>query len=181
MAGNLVVSVRSDLHDAVVRLQAKNTLAIEASAVRALNRAAVSTRAAASQEIRKVYNLKAAVIKRQIRISRASKARLFAELVATGRRIPLYDFAARQTRAGVTARVLRQRQLFRHTFIATMPTGHVGVFVRQGPKRLPIRELKGISIPKAMVQKKIMDVLKRTALERFKIEFERDLKFRGGL
>jgi len=36
-----------------------------------------------------------------------------------------------------------KRTLVRSAFIATMSSGHTGVFTRRGPERLPIRELLG--------------------------------------
>jgi hypothetical protein len=54
----------------------------------------------------------------------------------------------RQTRHGVSYRISRTvgRKRIEHGFIATMPSGHRGVFVRGGPSRLPIREARGPSI-----------------------------------
>jgi len=67
------------------------------------------------------------------------------ELVWTLRAQPkpmrVYDFAARQTKAGVSAEINRgKRVLIRSAFIATMKSGHTGVFYRLGKARLPIDE-----------------------------------------
>lgn len=58
----------------------------------------------------------------------------------------------RQTKRGVTYRVSRSagRKTIEHGFIATMPSGHRGVFARGGPSRLPIREARGPSIWKVI-------------------------------
>ncbi len=54
---------------------------------------------------------------------------------------PAIQFAARQTKAGVSFGVnTGKRSFIKSAFIATMRSGHVGVFYRQGTKRLPIDE-----------------------------------------
>lgn len=54
--------------------------------------------------------------------------------------IPLHKLGARQTAKGVRVNL---RGSYRHAFIAGMQSGHVGVMLRQGKDRLPIRELFG--------------------------------------
>jgi len=58
----------------------------------------------------------------------------------------------KQTKRGVSYRLSRTagRKRIEHGFIATMPSGHRGVFVRGGPSRLPIREVRGPSIWKVI-------------------------------
>ncbi len=57
--------------------------------------------------------------------------------------IPLGDYPRTQTKKGVTVAVNKgeKRALIKSAFLATMKSGHTGVFVREGKKRLPIREL----------------------------------------
>lgn len=54
--------------------------------------------------------------------------------------ISLVKLGARQGSAGVR---VKGRPLLKGAFIAGMKSGHVGVFHRLGPKRLPIHELYG--------------------------------------
>lgn len=64
------------------------------------------------------------------------------KLEVTDRPTPLIAFPARQTRKGVVVTVNRGApKLVAGAFIATMRTGHRGVFVRLGAARLPIKEL----------------------------------------
>jgi len=58
----------------------------------------------------------------------------------------------KQTKHGVSYRLSRTagRKRIEHGFIATMPSGHRGVFARGGPSRLPIREARGPSIWKVI-------------------------------
>lgn len=54
--------------------------------------------------------------------------------------IPLARLGARQTSTGVS---VRNRGSYRSAFLAEMASGHRGVMIREGAKRLPIRELFG--------------------------------------
>lgn len=61
-----------------------------------------------------------------------------------GAPVPLVAYPARQTRKGVSVEVNRgKRTLLKGSFIATMASGHKGVFRRTGKARLPIHELLG--------------------------------------
>lgn len=67
-------------------------------------------------------------------------------LVVSRQPIPLADYPRGQTKTGVTVGVNKgKRSLIKGAFLATMKSGHQGVFVREshgkGSKRLPIREL----------------------------------------
>lgn len=194
MPGELIrVSVRQEIKAAVLRLEAKSRGLIDASTVRALNRTATTVRKEAAKQIRERYNIKAKAIKRQLHIIRATRQRLVAEIRASGKRIPLIEFVVgRRTpgarrRGGVKARITKKVVAYRHAFIAQMPNAHIGVFERSGKfgrrgkaKLEKIRQLVGISIPKAMTEKSVNAALARIAAERFKVEFERDLRFRSG-
>lgn len=191
MAGGLDISVRSDLRATVVRLEAKaGSKQVGLAAMRALNRAAITVRKEASIQIRERYNLKARVIKAQMRIVKATSKRLVAEIVASGKRIDLIEFVVGRKqpgrrRGGVKARVTRQAVSYPHAFIAKMPSGYVGVFQRtgsfgrRGKSYLErIKKLVGISVPKAMAEKEVNKALAQVASRRFRTEFERELRFR---
>lgn len=56
--------------------------------------------------------------------------------------IPLVDFPHRQTAQGVSVAInANSRKLIKSAFVATMKSGHEGVFRRRGAARLPIDEL----------------------------------------
>lgn len=136
---------------------------------RALNRAiaAVQTRAVRAiaddlgvvqREVRKTMSVRKAV---------ASQALQEASITSTGKRIPLLAFRARGPEpsrgkgAGVTYRLPTGRGRAPHAFLATMKTGHRGVFQRKaGATRLPIVELRGPSVPR--VFKKHLDATLET-------------------
>lgn len=72
--------------------------------------------------------------------TRAANDWVSAMLRVTGRRIPLKDFRARQTRKGVSYAILRgQRKTLVAGFLQTMSSGHEAVFQRSGPPRISHR------------------------------------------
>jgi hypothetical protein len=62
----------------------------------------------------------------------------------SGEPVPLVAYPHRQTKQGVTVEVNRgKRTLVKGSFVATMQSGHEGIFRRRGKARLPIEELRG--------------------------------------
>lgn len=58
--------------------------------------------------------------------------------------VPLIAYPHRQTKKGISVEVNRgKRTLIKGAFLATMKSGHRGIFIRRGEARLPIRELLG--------------------------------------
>ena len=148
----------------------------------ALNKVADQVKTAASREVRAAgYNLKAATIKAAIKVRRASPGNLKSVVVANGKPVPLLQYAARQTGKGVTVNVLKGRKLIAGAFIATMPSGHKGVYVREnGGKhvkvvragkpswhQLPIRELFGPSIPDGLANAAVQAALQQLITDKF--------------
>lgn len=130
---------------------------------RAINRTVQRAKTRAIRGLAKGANVKQKWIRRAVRTYRASWEHLQGRVQIRSRRIPLIEFGARQTARGVTVRLpgwaeqifagkaagpgavagRRGRSLLEHAFIALMPRGHRGVFMRQTKKRLPIVELFG--------------------------------------
>lgn len=159
--------------------------------VRALNKTADQARTAASQEVRAAgYNIKASAIKSSFSITKASKGRLVVVLKATGRPIGLINYGARQTKSGVSVQVKAGRTILRHAFIATMPSGHRGVFERIGNthKRivrngkalrtaLPIKELFGPSIPQSLANAAVEAAIMAKIRQKFPESLRHELAF----
>lgn len=163
----------------------------EKATVRAINKTAEQVKVQASREIRDAgYNLKIAKIKKAITLRRASKTELVAVLRATGKPVGLINYSARQTKAGVSVQVKNGRKLISGAFIATMPNGHKGVFVRKGHGHrkvvkggkttwsgLPIDELFGPSIPSAFMNKVVQDALRSAVREKFPRLLKHELQY----
>jgi len=169
----------------VRRLMEKANTIIEDAHVSALNKSAVSVRAEATRLIRRRYpGFKAGEIKKTMVIVRATRSHPVAKIRVRGRRTPLIAFGAKQTRTGVSVRITT-RKIVRGAFIATMKSGHRGVFWRSGefgrrgkPKLERIEQLTSLSVPQTIEQEVVLDGLRKFALERYRIELAREIKFR---
>ncbi len=138
------VYARWDLGD-VRRLDKLVRAATKAAARKAGSTAMRDMRSEATKRVRARKRLRAATVRRAITPFREG-----AELDAmvwgvrvSGATVRLIDYpGVRQGKRGVTAQVNPgKRTLLRGAFIATMASGHKGVFRRRGPGRLPIDEV----------------------------------------
>jgi Prophage minor tail protein Z (GPZ) len=198
------INVRSDISGALRKFQLIEDDAKRAIP-RALNKTMTTARAQAARQIVDVgYGLKISGIRKSISIERASVGRLRAAIRATGRPIPLIYYGARETSKGVSVDVLHGRKVIPHAFIATMPSGHEGVFIRVGaaaqthaalagagittgkPVRsprssgkhgLPIRELFGPSIPAAFSNRAVREALVAAVRDRFPVVLSQELRY----
>lgn len=188
------VSVKTDIDRALRKLHLTKDESRKAIA-RALSKTATTARAEAARDIRDAgYGLKIGDIKDAISIRRATAYDLKALVRATGRPIPLIQYGARQTKKGVTVNVKNGRKRIAHAFIATMPNGHKGVFVRKGDQHrrvmrngrvvstgLPIRELYGPSIPSAFANEVVQRAIASAIRERFPTVLKQELAYLGTL
>lgn len=181
MAG-FEVNLRTNAHSVAMEFSLAGR-EMEPALVRALNKTTDQGKVQTSRAIRDVggYNLKASVIKAGIKVRRASQGQLKAAIVSSGRPVPLIKYSARQTAKGVTVLVQKGRKLIAGAFIATMPTGHQGVYVREANARhkrvghgskaswhaLPIRELFGPSVPDGMANPDVRDAVLAFMNEKF--------------
>lgn len=160
---------------------------VNRAAAVALNRTAITARKEADQEVRKRLNLKSGTVKDALRIDKARK-RLVVEIVASGKPIALRDYGANRTKKGVTFKVARSqpRRLYKRQGRAGFKVDKFGghVFVRVGPNPpgradAPIKKVYGPSIPQYFVTRFVRERMTRIAMQRFPIEFARELKFRA--
>lgn len=103
-------------------------------------------RSEASKRIRARKAIKPRYITRAITLRRTGGdvADMTWAVNVSGEAVPLVAYPARQTKKGVSVEVNRgKRTLVKGSFIATMKSGHKGVFRRTGKARLPIHELRG--------------------------------------
>ena len=177
---------------------------LDAAISRALNKTARTARAQSSKLIRAAgYGLPANELKKSIDIRPSTTSSLVAQITGTGRPIPLIKYGARAVKTrggGVTVNVLHGRKQIRAAFIATMPSGHRGVFVRVGSAAhnalratgkiklvkharssykhgLPIEELFGPSIPSALINEKVSEAMTRVITDRFPVVLRHELNF----
>jgi hypothetical protein len=126
--------------------------------MRALNRTMENGQTVAVRETAQDLGLRQDDVRDAFTIERATPVNLRARLIARGARIPLIKFGAtgpepsRGKGGGVSYRLPGSRGRHPRAFIATMRSGHRGVFVRLRRSRLPIAELFGPSIPRAFTK-----------------------------
>lgn len=108
---------------------------------RAINRTASRARTKIVRAVAAGSGLMQKDIRRATRLRRATYTRWIATLRIFRKRVPLISQGARQIASGVSYRGPEGRSVAAQAFIATMPSGHTGVFRREGSSRLPIREL----------------------------------------
>lgn len=125
---------------------------------RALNRAGASAKTVMVREVAKDLGTKAGDIRDRIGIMEALAHRLQVTLTASSKRIPLIDFRARGPEPsrgkgrGVSARLPGGVGRYPHAFIATLKSGHRGVFQRTSKSRLPITQLHGPSVARSFTK-----------------------------
>lgn len=120
------------LHQNTITKAVRATQSAGSSALRAM-------RAEASRRIRERKGIKAGYIDTALTmVYPSSTTDLFTwRLVAKAKPLPLIAFGARQTKSGVSVEVTKgKRSIVRHSFIATMQSGHKGVFMRRGNKQI---------------------------------------------
>lgn len=120
---------------------------------RSLNRAGLAGQTAMVRLVTADTGIAAKNVKREIVLDRANRTKPRFVLTIKGSRIPLIAFQARGPEPsrgrghGVSYRLPTGRGRVPNAFIATMPSGHRGVFKRTAQTRTPITELKGPSLP----------------------------------
>lgn len=145
------------------------------AAISALNRTAQQVKTAANRKIREKYSFQARVVAQSLKVARSQFARLEVSVISEGKRIRVIDASARQTPRGVTVLIGKQRKLITSAFIATMKSGHVGVFSRRTKKRLPIDEIYTIAIAEAFGSEAVTATMRLKAEEVFIPRFEHEL------
>ena len=100
----------------------------------ALDDIARQARTRAKREIRQLYRLSDAQARSQLSVGRASRDTLQSWVGASGKRLPAYMFSKGQAALGAQVNITGNTKVIDHTFIATMPSGHIGIFERTGVK-----------------------------------------------
>jgi hypothetical protein len=90
--------------------------------------------------------------------------------------IPLVRFQPKQDSTGTSVLIKKTRgsQHVRHAFMARMKTGHVGVFLRRGSKRTPVKQLYSSSITDIASNR--MELVQQTAVKQFAAAVTVELK-----
>ncbi|MDY7537668.1 phage tail protein [Undibacterium sp. RTI2.1] len=185
------IDVKSNIDSVLRDMQRVEADVRQKATVRALNKVIAQVKTDVSRQIRDAgYNLKVSDIKKGLATFNATSGNLTARCVASGRPIPLIRYSARETSKGVSVSVLNGRKVISGAFIATMPSGHKGVYTRTGNAHkkivkngrttwsgLPIKELFGPSIPDGMANKAVQDSLQRLVDDKFPSILAQQIKY----
>lgn len=141
-------------------------------------------RAEASKRIKARKRIKGRYITRAMSLRRPKGGNLDRWVWAVeldGDPVPLVAYPHRQTRKGVSVEVNRgKRTLVAGSFVATMKSGHKGVFRRQGKERLPIEELRGSRPVDALLHKGEADAVAERGGRSLTVTFARLLPLEIG-
>jgi hypothetical protein len=151
--------------------------------LRAINRALSSARTVMVREIAGDTRLKSGDVRAALPLQEATGNRPVGRLAASLKRIPLIKFGARGPEPsrgkgrGVSYALGRSRGRVESAFVATMKSGHRGVFARAGKKRLPVHELHGPSLGHVFRKHRSKGIAR--AQEVFEKTFDHEMKFRA--
>jgi hypothetical protein len=137
---------------------------MRAAIVAATNKVARMASTAASKAVRQDYAVKAGELRGAVRVFPAKNRRGFrieSTIQVKGGRLPLIRFGARQTKQGVSFKVMKTgpRKVIKGAFINPGPSGEMAVFKRTTKDRLPITRKYGPSIPEMFIRRGAMKVI----------------------
>jgi hypothetical protein len=152
---------------------------------RALNRTTDLGKTEMSRQIRAEFNISATKVREKLFVRKATFSQgrfgLSATLesrTANGRRaINIINFGARQTKAGLTAKIKKSGGR-----VLVSSKGFIGnkgrtAFMRVGKERLPIKSLQTIDVPQMFNTRRINTKVRAYMLKRFPEVFQREAAF----
>lgn len=157
-----MIAVRVEIDDTALHaiLDAIVPPAIDDVAAAALNDAITEAKDKTTEILVPMMGLPANLIEQACEVRRAERSSLAAQLIVSGKAIKMIVFEPTWTReGGVVLQIAGKQEEYHHAFIRTVRHGHVGVFERRGPNRLPIRELYGPSVPGMMARTDVLPVV----------------------
>jgi len=170
------------------QIAALETGKLKGALKRALRKAGATAlrdmRSEASKRIRARKRIKVSYIRRALTLARPSGGDISDmswALNVSGEPVPLTAYPFRQTKKGVSVEVNRgKRTLVKGAFVATMASGHKGVFKRRGKARLPIKELTGSRPVDALLHEGEADGVAARGGASFEATFQRVLPLEIG-
>lgn len=99
-------------------------------AARAANKLSDQAQTAGFRKVNELYDVGPRKMEKYASARIATPSTPSSAIIVKGKGFPLSAFRPRQTSQGVSVSIKGRRALIRHAFIATMPSGHTGVFAR---------------------------------------------------
>lgn len=176
------ITVDMDAHALLHLLKVLPKEVIPVATARALNKTATSAKSVAVKTMAQQIGIAQKAIRPFVQLQKAHRMCLDAILfVAKDKRLPLIqmDPRAQQNRTGITYRGSGgARRSIPHAFMATMPSGHRGIYARKpGAARLPIRELLGPSLYYVFKQPAVQTAIEKVVKERWSVVCEQEIRY----
>lgn len=124
-------------------------------------------------------------IRRSIRFQRANVNNPIGRVHVRGTQIPVIELGAKPKTLVKRRRDIpgirwgKSQRLIPSSFIARMPSGHIGVFTRMTADRLPIAEAHGPSAALVFSRRKVQEAVHRTIREAYPVELRRAARVVG--
>lgn len=136
-AFNLDITDNNEVDNIIAAFEATK-IQVETALMRALNKTALWLKSQSVKEISKEKALKQKLIRERLHVIKSNRKQLVARVIASLHGVKAHQIGnMRQTKTGAKA----GKRHFKGAFVATMPTGHTGIYKRKGRKKLPIREV----------------------------------------
>lgn len=188
---NILITV--DAKNATLFFAEIGQMACKRAAVRALNRTLITSRNHAAKLLQEDRALNLSAIKRQMSIERATTQRLNAKIIVKGGPISIRNFASlrfetikgkRTGITGVTYKIRKgdRRKLLRRGNRKAFTNPRLGrgvtVFVRQGPKRLPIQAWPPVpGLPHSLLKDRVEQSIRSVAVTTFQRRYEQEVRY----
>ncbi|GMB00433.1 phage tail protein [Pelosinus sp. IPA-1] len=141
----------------------------------ALNRTITGVRTDLVRSVRDNYDVKASDVRNAMQLKKSNPSTLTASIGASGAPLPLINFRVKpaqpgKQKPGSTLRVSVKKsggKPIKGAFVAKLQGGRVGVAIRVGKARLPLKELHGPSVPQMLGEANLATNVMSSAQERF--------------
>lgn len=184
------ISVTSNIRDVLAAMDRYQRDVIEKAVPEALDKMADQAKTNTARNIKKVYKLKVTAVKECLTVAYTKPGGFTSSVIAKGKPVALLKYGAKQALKGVSVELNNGRKTIAGAFIATMPNGHKGVFVRDvrgkhvkvlrngkaSWTQLPIKELFGPSVPSSMANAAVQDELQRFIKAKFPAILRQQIK-----
>lgn len=126
------LSVRTNVDQVMADLEAAFRQVTDVAVPRALNELRDQAQTAGLRKVAEIYKIGVRELAnpKYMSLKLATNRDLEASITVRGKGFPLAVFQPRQTRAGVSVQIKGRRVTIPGTFLAKMPSGHLGVFAR---------------------------------------------------
>lgn len=190
------ISVWSDIRLLTKGVNRLNRKGVPRAITRATNKALLKTRTQTRRQLAKKFNLPAKEVNKTVTHRNASLNNGTAYIQGRGSQIPIIKVkgSVTQKRLGVALNTGTGRRVIPHSFIATMASGHTGVYKRVGRKAgkrvryidsmgrrqtsaLPIRELKFPSPAHMITNKKFANGIFQFFTQDYPTQLKRQLNY----